>query len=34
MQIKKAQKIVEDHIEKIGYTKVETRPIHAFVHLV
>ena len=34
MEIKKAQDLVYDHLVKIGYTKSETTPIHAFLHLV
>jgi len=34
MNIKKAQKLVKEHLEKIGYTKSETTPTHAFLHLV
>lgn len=34
MEITTAQKIVFDHLEKIGYTKIETTPIHAFLHLI
>ncbi len=34
MNIKKAQKLVREHLEKIGYTKSETTPTHAFLHLV
>lgn len=34
MKIKKAQKLVKEHLEKIGYTKIETTPIHAFLHLI
>jgi len=26
--------LVKQHLEKIGYTKIETTPIHAFLHLV
>lgn len=33
MEIKKAQDLVREHLEKIGYTKIETTPIHAFLHL-
>ncbi len=34
MEISQAQKIVKEHLEKIGYTKIETKPIHAFLHLI
>ncbi len=34
MDIQKAQKLVKEHLEKIGYTKSETEPGHAFLHLV
>ena len=34
MDIKQAQKLVREHLEKIGYTKIETTPIHAFLHLI
>lgn len=34
MDIKQAQKLVREHLEKIGYTKIETTPAHAFLHLV
>lgn len=34
MEIKKAQDLVYEHLVKIGYTKSETTPIHAFLHLV
>ena len=34
MNIKEAQDIVYEHLEKIGYTKIETEPTHAFLHLV
>jgi NTP pyrophosphatase (non-canonical NTP hydrolase) len=34
MDIKEAQKTVREHLEKIGYTKIETTPVHAFLHLV
>lgn len=34
MEIKEAQNLVYDHLVKIGYTKSETTPIHAFLHLV
>ena len=34
MEIKQAQKLVWDHLEKIGYTKIETTPVHAFLHLI
>jgi NTP pyrophosphatase (non-canonical NTP hydrolase) len=34
MEIKEAQKLVREHLEKIGYTKIETTPTHAFLHLV
>jgi len=34
MEIKKAQDLVYEHLVKIGYTKSETTPVHAFLHLV
>ena len=34
MEISKAQEIVKSHLEKIGYTKIETEPTHAFLHLI
>lgn len=34
MEIKKAQDLVYEHLVKIGYTKSETTPIHAFLHLI
>ncbi|XOB46453.1 MAG: MazG-like family protein [Candidatus Nealsonbacteria bacterium] len=34
MEIKQAQKLVKEHLEQIGYTKIETTPTHAFLHLV
>lgn len=34
MEIKQAQKLVREHLKKIGYTKIETTPIHAFLHLI
>jgi len=34
MEIKKAQDLVYEHLIKIGYTKSETTPVHAFLHLV
>jgi len=34
MEIKNAQKLVKEHLEKIGYTKIETTPTHAFLHLI
>lgn len=34
MEIKQAQKLVKEYLEKIGYTKIETTPTHAFLHLV
>jgi len=34
MEIKQAQKLVKEHLEKIGYTKIETTPTHAFLHLI
>ena len=34
MNIKKAQKLVREHLEKTGYAKSETTPTHAFLHLV
>jgi NTP pyrophosphatase (non-canonical NTP hydrolase) len=33
MEISEAQRIVYEHLEKIGYTKIETTPTHAFLHL-
>lgn len=34
MGIKEAQKLVWEHLEKVGYTKVETTSLQAFLHLV
>ena len=34
MTINEAQTIVEKHIKKIGYDKIETLPSHAFIHLM
>ena len=34
MEIKQAQKLVRQHLEDIGYTKIETTPVHAFLHLI
>ena len=34
MEISKAREIVKNHLEKIGYTKIETEPMHAFLHLI
>ncbi|MBD3208365.1 MAG: nucleotide pyrophosphohydrolase [Candidatus Nealsonbacteria bacterium] len=34
MEIKEAQKLVKEHLDKIGYTKIETTPTHAFLHLI
>jgi len=34
MEIKKAQDLVYEHLVKIGYTKSETTPTHAFLHLI
>jgi NTP pyrophosphatase (non-canonical NTP hydrolase) len=34
MEIKQAQKLVGEHLEKIGYTKVETDVKHVFLHLL
>jgi NTP pyrophosphatase (non-canonical NTP hydrolase) len=34
MRIKEAQKLVYEHLIKIGYTESETEPWHAFLHLV
>jgi NTP pyrophosphatase (non-canonical NTP hydrolase) len=34
MEIKEAQDLVYEHLVKIGYTKSETTPVHAFLHLV
>lgn len=34
MEIKEAQKLVRDRLERIGYTKIETTPVHAFLHLI
>ena len=34
MNIKKAQDLVYEHLVKIGYTKSETTPVHAFLHLI
>ena len=33
MKIKKAQELVWEHLNRIGYTKSETSPLHAFLHL-
>jgi len=34
MELKEAQYLVREHLEKVGYTKIETTPIHAFLHLI
>ena len=34
MHVEEAQKIVWEHINKIGYTKIETTPTHVFLHLI
>lgn len=34
MEIEQAQKLVKEHLEKIGYTKIETTPTQAFLHLI
>ena len=34
MNIRKAQDLVYEHLVKIGYTKSETTPVHAFLHLI
>lgn len=34
MKIKEAQELVWNHINKIGYTQIETTPSHAFLHLI
>ena len=34
MQIKEAQILVYDHLQKIWYDKIETTPVHAFLHLI
>ena len=34
LEIKEAQKQVHDFLVEIGYTKNETTPTHAFLHLV
>ena len=34
MEIKQAQKLVREHLERIGYTKIETTPVQAFLHLI
>ncbi len=34
MNIKEAQDSVYEHLVRIGYTKSETTPTHAFLHLV
>jgi len=34
MEIKEAQDIVYEHLKKVGYTKIETEPTHAFLHLI
>ena len=34
MEIKQAQKLIKDYLEEIGYTKIETTSVHAFLHLV
>ena len=34
MELNEAQKLVKSHLEKIGYTKIETTPTHAFLHLI
>lgn len=33
LDIKEAQDLVHEHLEKIGYTESETEPWHAFLHL-
>jgi len=34
MEINKAQKLVWEHLSKIGYTDIETNSMHAFLHLI
>ncbi len=34
LEIKEAQDLVYEHLERIGYTESETEPTHAFLHLV
>ncbi len=34
MEIREAQELVRNHLKKIGYDKIETTPVHAFLHLV
>jgi NTP pyrophosphatase (non-canonical NTP hydrolase) len=34
MHIQEAQTLVKAHLEKIWYTKIETTPTHAFLHLI
>jgi NTP pyrophosphatase (non-canonical NTP hydrolase) len=34
MEIREAQKLIKDYLEKIGYNKIETTPTHAFLHLI
>jgi NTP pyrophosphatase (non-canonical NTP hydrolase) len=34
VSIRQAQKMVIEHLEKIGYTKIETNPTEAYLHLV
>ncbi len=34
LEIKEAQDLVYEHLEKIGYTESETESTHAFLHLV
>ena len=34
MHIKEAQEKVAGHLKEIGYTKIETTPSQAFLHLV
>lgn len=34
MDIKEAQQIVYNHLEKIGYLEIETTHTHAFLHLI
>ena len=34
MEIKEAQRLVKEHLDKINYKSIETEPAHAFMHLI
>lgn len=34
MDIREAQRLVREHLERIGYTKIETSPSQTFLHLI